>query len=254
MHFEPVLAADVIEILTRGIPVILFILWLVGQAISERQKQAKMAQRQERQAPAQPKPNPQRPPAEIEDEIDAFLRRASEKKKGQPQPQRKRDETVILVPPNQDRKTQTPVAPQEAQSRTPRDAAASEGDRAKRAMERPVRGGQRPLPPTPKPMVLQSGRPLHAGGLGSLRSSLTPSTSPSSSDLTDDISLADDRMAAHLHSVFDHQVGRLQHRETTPTRPVSGSPIADSVVKMLKDPQGVQQLIVAQEILRRPEL
>ena len=90
--------------------------------------------------------------------------------------------------------------------------------------------------------------------LGSLRPLQSADSASAGSHLATEISLADEKMQAHLESTFDHRLGSLQQREVAPTRRVTGSPIAESVVKMLRDPQGIQQMIVANEILRRPEL
>ena len=247
MPIEVLLAADLIDILARGIPIILFVLWLIGQAISERQKQGKAAPRQAARPVA---PQPKREKSEIEDEIDAFLRRASEKK-GQKQEQRGRDETVILVPPKQE-------------ARRPQEVSLQRGERTRRAQTtigrprpQPAAAQQQaaaaPRPSVPRPAVVQENRPLRGPTIGSLRPLEDTGAYGSTSQLAVEISLADEKMQAHLESVFDHRLGTLQHREVAPTRRVTGSPIAESVVKMLRDPQGVQQLIVANEILRRPE-
>lgn len=252
MPIPVLLAADLIEILARGIPIILFVLWLIGQAMSERQKQAKPA------APRQAKPaapQPQRERSEIEDEIDAFLRRASEKK-GQAQQQRTREETVILVPPKQEaRRPQPEGSPRRAEpARTGQAFARPRPQRSPSQHPAPQQAAAaRPQPAAPRPSAIQENRPLRGPALGSLRPLQGLGTSGTAPQLAAEISLADEKMQAHLESVFDHRLGTLQHREIAPTQQVAGSPIAESVVKMLRDPQGVQQLIVANEILRRPE-
>lgn len=259
MPFQPILAADVIELLARGIPVILFVLWLIGQALSERQKQGKMAPRQANPVPQQPQQpqQPKRANTEIEDEIDAFLRRAAEKKGQQPdrrERERQREETVILVPPQQEARGPQPAVPPQRTER-PRTGQAAPG----RSLPQPIAAAQaaaaqRARPAVQRPAVLQSSRPLRRSSLGSLQPLESTDPAQAAPHLAAEISLADERMQAHLESTFDHRLGSLQHREVAPTRRVAGSPIAESIVKMLRDPQGIQQMIVANEILRRPEL
>jgi hypothetical protein len=249
MIIPVLLAADLIDILARGIPVILFVLWLIGQAISERQKQGKAAPRQAARPVA---PQPKREKSEIEDEIDAFLRRASEKK-GQKQEQRGRDETVILVPPKQEARRPQEVLPQRGERTRPAQTTIGRPRPQPAAAQQQAAAAPRPRPSVPRPAVVQENRPLRGPTIGSLRPLEDTGAYGSTSQLAAEISLADEKMQAHLESVFDHRLGTLQHREVAPTRRVTGSPIAESVVKMLRDPQGVQQLIVANEILRRPE-
>ena len=65
------------------------------------------------------------------------------------------------------------------------------------------------------------------------------------------VALADDRLEARLEQTFEHQLGRLSHSEEIVQE--VGPSVADEVRELLSKPQGMRQLIVANEILRRPE-
>lgn len=255
MLIEPILADGLVDLLAKGIPVILFVLWLIGQAVSEKQKQAKKAPpRQGRPIVPQPQPKARRAATDIEDEIDAFLRRAAEKK-GQPQP--RREETEILLPQKEEaRKAQAQPA---VMQRPPR----------KQPLARPLsqRTGEVQPPPPPQPPAARPAAAAAAGAAaaGAARSSpvrvpdsvrmpLSLPLSQRQPHLGEVVALADDKLEAHLQQVFDHQLGRLRHRTPEEQRQVSGSPIARSVLDLLKNPQGVQQMMVINEIMRRPEM
>ncbi len=76
-----------------------------------------------------------------------------------------------------------------------------------------------------------------------------------------EVGMADDHMEAHVHQVFDHDLGQLEakdrDRETQgahqrPSPPATGD-IAASLIQMLRTPATVRQAIVLREILDRPE-
>jgi hypothetical protein len=75
-----------------------------------------------------------------------------------------------------------------------------------------------------------------------------------------EVDLADDKLEAHLHQVFDHKVGDLK-RSTMEAGAISPSqaardaplPGAVSIAAMLVDPQSLRNAILMAEILRRPE-
>jgi hypothetical protein len=76
------------------------------------------------------------------------------------------------------------------------------------------------------------------------------------------VGLADDTLDAHLHQVFDHQIGRLTKSapmsETTPAAESRSSQDAaseshGSIVRMLRSPRSLCDAIVVSEILQRPE-
>ena len=68
-----------------------------------------------------------------------------------------------------------------------------------------------------------------------------------------DVAQADERMVEHLQQRFTHQLGALEQRAAEPVKKAVRSPMAQEVLNMLAQPGGVRQLVVASEILRRPE-
>lgn len=71
--------------------------------------------------------------------------------------------------------------------------------------------------------------------------------------LGSDVAQADERMEEHLQQRFTHQLGTLEQRAAEPVKKAVRSPMAQEVLNMLAQPDGVRQLVVASEILRRPE-
>jgi hypothetical protein len=72
-----------------------------------------------------------------------------------------------------------------------------------------------------------------------------------------EVDAVQDKMQAHLHQVFDHQLGRLKTssgQEAAPTVEKPTSELSpDLVVRMLRSPGSIRDAIVMSEILRRPE-
>ena len=73
--------------------------------------------------------------------------------------------------------------------------------------------------------------------------------------LGEQVALADDRLETRLEEKFEHQIGRLDHTEGqgTPQESAQSPSVAEELRQLLSQPQGMRQLIVANEILRRPE-
>jgi len=71
--------------------------------------------------------------------------------------------------------------------------------------------------------------------------------------LGDEVGMADDRMDSRLQEKFGHRLGSagLQAKESV-IAPEKAD-LASEIAKLLRSPEGMQQLIVAQEILRRPD-
>lgn len=71
--------------------------------------------------------------------------------------------------------------------------------------------------------------------------------------LAETVENADENMDAHIQQVFDHQVGRLSHRDQQPTSDVALSgDLTQAIILMLQSPQGLQQAILLSEIFERP--
>lgn len=73
------------------------------------------------------------------------------------------------------------------------------------------------------------------------------------SELGLEVSHADEKMSAHLQEKFQHQLGAFQtSQQPTEARRRSNDAAAE-IAKLLRSPQGMRQVIVASEILRRPD-
>lgn len=77
--------------------------------------------------------------------------------------------------------------------------------------------------------------------------------------LGDEIELADDKLEAHLHQVFDHKVGDLKKSTmeaaaASPSQAARDAPLpgAVSIARMLADPQSLRNAFIMAEILKRP--
>lgn len=76
--------------------------------------------------------------------------------------------------------------------------------------------------------------------------------------LGEEVDQADDKLAAHLHQVFDHQVGRLKKSATDVAAEAAADAqrtgiTAGNIAGMLLSPQSVRNAIILGEILKRPE-
>jgi len=76
--------------------------------------------------------------------------------------------------------------------------------------------------------------------------------------LGEEVDAADTKMQAHLHQVFDHQLGRLKASggETALVKADRSSAelSLDEIMRLLRSPGSIRDAIVMSEILRRPEL
>jgi len=71
--------------------------------------------------------------------------------------------------------------------------------------------------------------------------------------LGDEVGLADEKLELRLHQKFDHQLGNLKREENPAASQQQKLSVSEEVIKLLHKPGGMRQLVVAQEILRRPE-
>lgn len=75
-----------------------------------------------------------------------------------------------------------------------------------------------------------------------------------------EVDQADDKLEAHLHQVFDHNLGQLRKSTmeaaaASPSQAArdAGLPGAASIAQMLANPQNLRNAIIMSEIIRRPE-
>jgi hypothetical protein len=75
--------------------------------------------------------------------------------------------------------------------------------------------------------------------------------------LGEKVDATDEKMQAHLHQVFDHQLGRLKASsgETALVKSErSGAELSlDQIMRLLRSPGSIRDAIVMSEILRRPD-
>ena len=78
--------------------------------------------------------------------------------------------------------------------------------------------------------------------------------------LGEEVDLADDKLEAHLHQVFDHSVGQLKKQATDsvpkpPEGPRDQIPALTSagIAQMMRSPEAIRNAIILGEILHRPE-
>lgn len=228
-----VAAADWWEIL---IGIIFFVLYGLGQLMGARDEGKKKA-RQRQPRPARPQqPQPGRPnvggaPPNQADplraEVEEFLRRAQGK-----QAEPRRQEQPKPAPPPRQMPPRRPIR--------------EEVTRPAQPMRQPPRPPVRT--PESEPVELRlEGVAEHVA-----RHVSTQDIAVHTSSLGADVALADDKLEARLQETFQHKIGQLQHREedAAAQRPKT---IAEEIRQLVRQPAGMRQLIIAGEVLRRPE-
>jgi hypothetical protein len=206
----------------------LLVFWVIGQMTEANKRKAAAGQPQPRQPlrpptrPGQRQPQGQGLPADQADplrqEMDAYLRQAGEQPRAKAGQRRPASSIEVLV--------------DEAQG-------AAEPSRPRR----------------PKPPVAPSPATAHASKLEQVKYSFgSKSLRQRESHLGEQVALADDKVEAHLHATFDHELGRLRdtHSEDAYRLRTSENPVAGQIANMLKSPAGVRQAIILSEILSPP--
>jgi hypothetical protein len=181
-------------------------------------------------------------------------------------------------PPRPPQPQAPPTTPEQAKLNTEieqflKRAGERQGDRLKR--ESPVKPAQRPPKQTPKQPPRQPTReasvavePLPQRSFDSVASSVEKHLGhrgfeARSEHLADDIALADEHMEDHLRKAFNRKVGTLGEAKPSGSQPATDSvPAATTADRsdvglalagMLANPQTLKQMIVLNEILRRPD-
>jgi hypothetical protein len=71
-----------------------------------------------------------------------------------------------------------------------------------------------------------------------------------------EVDSADEKLEAHLHQVFDHELGRLKNMASqtaaTPPPPPAPDVTAHELLTLLRSPESIRDAIVMAEVLRRP--
>jgi len=228
-----------------GVGVIFFILYGVGQIMSVREEAKKKKARP-------PRPQPQRPGAPdappnqadpLRAEVEEFLRRA----KGKPAQKQQPAEPKPARP-----QRQRPL------QEKPRELSPIDRPLREPAKRRPQPAKRRPQSERPRIEVASRTQPespvdLRQESVSShvARHVSTEDIVEQTSHLGEEVSLADENMEAHLQEAFSGKLGSLQHVEREVAE--EGPTIAEEIRNLISQPAGMRQLIVANEILRRPE-
>ncbi len=241
---DPLLAAAG-DVLGWLIPIVFFVIWVINQLLAGKGK-PQQQQRQRRGAaqhpqaeramrPAQPGgrnvPEARGPAAQLNEEIEQFLKRAGQRR-GENQPR----ERATRPPESRPRAPKQPPAP----PRQPLREAPIDAD------------------------VVLLDEPRHESVAASVEKHLqTTSFEKRAAHLTDDITRAEEQMEEHLQSAFGRRVGTLAGEapvakggpvNDTPTAAVEDAPAAAAAfAQILRTPQGMRQAIELGEILARPE-
>jgi hypothetical protein len=226
----PALGVD--ELIQIAIFVIIVISAIAGQIISARNKDKGRAPMGRPQGQPPPGGRPPGDPAGMQNEIDAFLRRAGAKR-----PPGAQVEVEVIDP--------APAQPA--------------GQQGRRLAE--------PLPAE----LADAEQPLGRGVAKHVQQHIGGEHFHDTDRLGETIEQADDRLESRLHDVFDHRVGRLAETKPAtelapaalPSGPDAGGASdpqteqagrlpAAAILDVLRSPQSVRQAIILSEILRRP--
>jgi len=231
-------AADVWEMI---ITAMFIILWVVGQLFGGR-KPAKQKKPPRRPQPADlvegelagqgQRPPPRNQEEALRSEVEDFLRRAQGKPpRAEPSPQK----------PARQQPTRT-NAPRTLVSKADPQATPTKADQSRKTLSS---AGQ---PATNiAPNLRQEGVAEHVA-----KHLNTSEITAHSAALGADVGQSDERLEARLHEKFDHRLGSLQHVDTPTDSKAPEVDLASEIATMLSKPGGLQQMIIANEILRRP--
>jgi hypothetical protein len=251
--------ADVGDVLQGLAPIIFVILYGIAHLVGSFQQEKKKAPPRPRPAPPQEFGGVQRaggaaggnqPTLEetLRREVEEFLRRAQgqnpQQAKNQPQrPAQRAPQRTIQTPARGGRQSEQrpkpPVPPRRlVQARQPEPAA---------PLSRPLSEQQ------PQPSYAPA--PLGAGVAQHVAEHLrgTQELAQHAQHLGAEVAQADERMQEHLRQKFVHPIGTLAPGTTSVERRLAGTPASRELRELLARPGGVRQLIIANEILRRPE-
>jgi hypothetical protein len=233
------LAVDWDELISAIIPVLLTVFWILGHLMGGKPK-PKQAPPRPRVVPppAQPvAPGPGGPQPTLEEtlrrEVEEFMRRAQGRAPDGP-----KREPAMAAPPQRGPRPASPVAerpqPPRRLAEAPRPQSASSAS--------PPRA---PLPSAAAPTSVEQHVAEHLRGAKVLAAH--------AQTLGAGVAQADERLEERLREKFVHSLGTLEHRAADPQQKATRSPAAKQLFELLSTPGGMRQVILANEILRRPE-
>ncbi|BBO30679.1 hypothetical protein [Lacipirellula parvula] len=258
----PLLLADLADLARVVMPIIIVVIYGVAHLVGAMQQEKKKRE----QAAPRPKPEPdpfdmgrpagvpdraslERPaanpapsakPVTLEEtlrrEVEEFLRRAQGEAKPKPAAPKR--------PPQPQRQRPTPQkkAPEpQLEEVQPRRLVDAPGSLTSRAAESVADTSRNNLP---------TGAAVDAYVTEQMRG--VASIGQHASRLGEEVALADDRMQAQLQQKFDHRVGTLAPVSNAAPKSAAAT-AAKEFRELLARPGGIRQVIIANEILRRPE-
>jgi hypothetical protein len=252
--------ADIGEFLQTVAPIIFVVLYGVAHLVGNLQQEKRKPPVRPRQRPLPPELG-ERPLAggnapaagnqpnleeTLRREVEEFLRRAQGQPPQQPKPAPPRPQQL----PPQRPAAQRPSPPPPRPVRQPDRSAAPPPPR--RLVE--TARAETPVVPT-EPLRQTLGAPPVGAGLPThvgdpLR---TQHVAEHAQHLGAEVAQADERMQQHLREKFVHQVGVLAPRTPSGQRQAAANSAAQELRNLIGRPNGIKQLIIAGEILRRPE-
>jgi hypothetical protein len=243
------LLADAETIAKIVLAVLGMIIWAVSHLFGDKAKAKPPAPRPRPQAPPRPPgvgPAAGGQPSTLEEtlrrEVEEFMRRAQGR------------EPAAQQRSPQPRPPQQPRNPQKGQGR-------QQQPPAKKAVASQTRTPPRRLTDAPgsqpSPLTIEAGRGALAGA--SVAAHVTEhlagaqTLAAHAQKLGADVAQADERLQEHLQQKFTHQLGALEQRAVVPIVHATRSVVAQDLFALLSKPSGMRQLVLASEILRRPE-
>jgi hypothetical protein len=247
----PLLAAGIGDLLSGIIPLIVLVLWVIRQIV-EANKQAAPARGKGPVVPPQPA-GPEGAPAgqqadPLRSQVEEFLRRAGKLEPEEKRPQRPRAAVVgdveVLIGENAEPRRRPLAEP--LRPITPMPTAGQSFGAAPPEVPRPEKPAPRRAVGRRRPSVAEH----VAEHVGSRSQSLTRQASSLGRRIIEE----DRQFDSQIKAKFDHAVGTLagSRPEAVELTPVPPTSPAAQIAAMLTNPEGIQQVIIANEILRRP--
>jgi hypothetical protein len=257
----PCLLADVGDLIGLAVFIVMGILWALGQILGKVAKGGQPPVPRANLPPPGPAARPPAPrPQQVDDEIEAFLRRAAQARAGQP-PAPPHPQQPPAGQPFRPPAQQVPPRPQQPPVRPPQ------------PRQQPSRIGP-PSPPRPAPPPQRGAVvpvQLVEEDSPALRTSVeqhvaqhfdTRQFEERASHLGEGVDQADERMEARIHQSLDHSLGQLgaqapaavsAAQQAQRTQLSSYAAAAAGLAHLLVDPQNLRQAIILNEVLRRPD-
>lgn len=242
MPLPPLLLADFVDVLQVLLPIVIFVIWTVSQALGSKREPAPAGG---------PKPRPDEPEdRELRDEIEKFLRQAAddqEKQKAEPELEEWPDPDEVLR--QQQREERRRQRARQQRERQQRQAVAAPRPAPPRSVEAELLDEVILAEPVGGESLIPGQEHLHVPDFGNHLSHL-------GEDVHDLHEQAERRLretfTRDLVSVDDY-VNRDLGRDAMANPAASTAPPPSPIVQLLRDPVTIRQAIVLNEVLRRPE-